>query len=242
MFIIESQIYPTIVGKISFNVTIFAKKNVMKKILVTLTILSMAVIHSYSQVLQAIKLNEPNKSRGSATMKALSDRHSDREFNAGDISLQDLSDLLWAANGINRNDGKRTAPSAMDRREIDVYVVRKDGAYLYDAGSHTLKPIAKGDYRKAVAGGQQDFVTTAPISIVLVANLEKLGNASEENTRIIAAIDAGIVCQNINIFCSAVGLSTVPRASMDKNALKEAFKLSDTQLLLMNNPVGYPKK
>lgn len=214
----------------------------MKKILIALTILLMAATHTYSQDLPAIKLNEPDQSRGSAIMKALSDRHSDREFDTKDLSLQDLSDLLWAANGVNRNDGKRTAPSAMNRQEIDVYVIRKDGAYLYDAGSHTLNPIMKGDYRKAVAGGQQDFVTTAPISIVLVANLEKLGNASEENTRIIAAIDAGIVCQNINIFCSATGLSTVPRATMDKDTLKKTLKLSDTQLLLMNNPVGYPKK
>jgi SagB-type dehydrogenase family enzyme len=213
----------------------------MKKILVTLVASLMMIMNAYSQELQAIKLNEPNKSRGSAVMKALSDRHSDREFDTKDISLQDLSDLLWAANGINRNDGKRTAPSAMNRQEIDVYVIRKDGSYLYDASSHTLNPIAKGDYRKAVAG-QQDFVTTAPISIVLVANLEKLGDASNENTRLIAAIDAGIVSQNINLFCSATGLSTVPRASMDKNELKEALNLSDSQFLMLNNPVGYPKK
>lgn len=201
----------------------------------------MTLSNVYSQELQAIKLNEPNKSRGSAVMKALSDRHSDRVFDTKDISLQDLSDLLWAANGVNRNDGKRTAPSAMNRQEIDVYVVRKDGAYLYDAGNHTLKPVAKGDYRNAVAGGQ-DFAASAPVSIVLVANLEKLGKASEENTRLIAAMDAGIVCQNINVFCSAAGLSTVPRATMDKNELAKALKLSDTQLLTLNNPVGYPKK
>jgi SagB-type dehydrogenase family enzyme len=129
----------------------------------------------------------------------------------------------------------------MNRQEIDVYVIRKDGAYLYDAGSHTLKPVAKGDYRNAVAGGQ-DFAASAPVSIVLVANLEKLGKASEENTRLIAAMDAGIVCQNINIFCSAANLSTVPRATMDKDELKKTLKLSDTQLLTLNNPVGYPKK
>jgi SagB-type dehydrogenase family enzyme len=213
----------------------------MKKIIFTLTLALMTLSNVYSQELQAIKLNEPGKSRGSAVMKALSDRHSDREFDTKDISLQDLSDLLWAANGVNRNDGRRTAPSAMNRQEIDVYLIRKDGAYLYDAGSHTLKPVAKGDYRNAVAGGQ-DFVTSAPVSIVLVANLEKLSNAPEENTRLIAAMDAGIVCQNINIFCSAAGLSTVPRATMDKDELKNVLKLSDTQLLTLNNPVGYPKK
>jgi SagB-type dehydrogenase family enzyme len=154
--------------------------------------------------------------------------------------LQDLSDLVWAANGVNRADGKRTAPSAMNRQEIDVYVINKDGAYLYDAANHILKGITCGDFRKAVAVSQ-DFVTTAPVSIVLVANLEKLGDPSNDNTRMMAAIDAGIVNQNINIFCAAVGLSTVPRATMNQAELKEAFKLSDTQVLMMNNPVGYPK-
>jgi SagB-type dehydrogenase family enzyme len=214
----------------------------MKKIIFILTVLFMTLSNVYSQEdLQAVKLNNPDKSRGHAVMKALSERHSDREFDARDISLQDLSDLLWAANGVNRNDGRRTAPSAMNRQEIDVYVIRQDGAYLYDAAGHTLKPVAKGDYRKAIASGQ-DFAASAPVSLVLVANLEKLGDATEENTRLIAAMDAGIVCQNINVFCSAAGLSTVPRATMDKNALKQALKLSGTQLLTLNNPVGYPKK
>ena len=213
----------------------------MKKIFIALTTLCITITSMNAQNLKEIKLNEPNKSRGTIVMKALSDRHSDREFDTKDISLQDLSDLLWAANWVNRSDGKRTAPSAMNRQEIDIYVIRKDGAYLYNASNHTLQPVSKGDHRKAVAG-QQDFVITAPVSIVLVANLEKLGDASKENTRLMAAVDAGIVCQNINIFCSAVNLSTVPRASMDKDALKKALDLSDTQFLMMNNPVGYPRK
>ena len=213
----------------------------MKRIVLVLTAALLTLPYVSSQELQVIKLGGPNKSRGSAVMKALSERHSERAYDAKDISLQDLSDLLWAANGVNRSDGRRTAQSAMNRQEIDVYVIRKDGAYLYDAGNHALKPVAPGDYRKAVAGGQ-DFAASAPVCIVLVANLEKLGNASDENTRLLAAMDAGIVCQNINVFCSAAGLSTVPRASMDKNELKKALKLSDTQLLTLNNPVGYPKK
>ena len=213
----------------------------MKSFFIIITALFMTTVYLFSQELQDIKLNNPDKSRGSSVMKALSDRHSDREFDAKEISLQDLSDLLWAANGINRTDGKRTAPSAMNRQEIDVYVVNKDGTYLYDPATHTLKGLTAGDFRKAVAG-TQDFVTTAPISLVMVANLEKLGNATSENTRLIAAMDAGIVCQNINVCCAAIGLSTVPRASMNSDELKQALKLSDTQYLMLNNPVGYPKK
>ena len=194
----------------------------------------------YAQELQEIKLNAPNKTRGSATMKALSDRKSVREFDTKELSLQDLSDLLWAANGINREDGRRTAPTASNRQEIDVYVVRHDGAYLYDAQSHSLKPVAKGDFRGAVAAAQ-DFAKTAPICTVIVINLEKAGNTITEQTKLMGAVDAGIVCQNINIFCSAVGLATVPRATMNQAELRNVLKLSETQLLIMNNPIGYPK-
>ncbi|MDR3193923.1 MAG: SagB/ThcOx family dehydrogenase [Tannerella sp.] len=194
-----------------------------------------------AQTLQAIKLNAPDKKRGSAMMQTFSDRHSDREFSRQELDLQDLSDLLWAANGVNRKDGKRTAPSAMNRQEIDVYVVRADGAYLYDAPSHSLKPVAGGDHRAAVAG-QQDYVKTAPASLVMVINLDKLGDPNAGHTKLMGAVDAGIVSQNINLFCAAVGLSTVPRASMDQAELRKVLKLSDTQLPIMNNPVGYPKK
>ena len=197
-------------------------------------------VNLHAQGLQAIKLNPPDKTRGSVLMKAFADRHSDREFNPKELGLQDLSDLLWAANGVNRQDGKRTAPSAMNRQEIDVYVIRADGAYLYDAPAHTLQPVAEGDYRPAVAG-RQDFVKTAPVCLVMVIDLEKLGDPSVEQTRLMGAVDAGIVSQNVNLFCAGVGLSTVPRASMEQDELRKALKLKDTQLPIMNNPVGYPK-
>ncbi|MDR1331624.1 MAG: SagB/ThcOx family dehydrogenase [Tannerella sp.] len=212
----------------------------VKGILATLAACTICLGAS-AQELQPVKLNAPDKTRGAATMKALSDRHSDRVYDEKELSLKDLSDLLWAANGINRPDGKRTAPSAMDKREIDVYLIRKDGAYLYDPQEHALKPVAKGDHRGAVAGGQ-DFVNAAPVSLVMVIDLERLGDPAAENTRLIGAVDAGIVTQNINIFCAGTGLSTVPRATMDKDELRRVLKLKNTQLPIMNNPVGYPKK
>ncbi|MDR1335369.1 MAG: SagB/ThcOx family dehydrogenase [Tannerella sp.] len=213
----------------------------MKKKMMIVWICCFAAAGLSAQELQEIRLNAPDKTRGSATMKAFSDRHSDREYSPQELSLQDLSDLLWAANGVNRPDGKRTAPSALNRQEIDVYAIRADGAYLYDAQAHSLKPVARGDYRAAVAGSQ-DFAKTAPVCFVTVINLEKLGDPKAEHTRVIGAVDAGIVTQNINLFCAAVGLSTVPRASMNQEELRKALKLSDTQLPIMNNPTGYPKK
>ena len=180
------------------------------------------VVTMYAQDLKAIKLSSPDKNRGSSVMKALSDRHSDREYAAKELSLQDLSDLLWAANGINRPDGKRTAPSALNKQDIDIYVIMKEGAYLYDAKANNLQPIAKGDHRAAVAGSQ-DFVKSAPVSLVLVSDLSRFGNIA-------------------NIFCAATGLATVPRATMDQAALKRILKLTDSQLPIMNNPVGYPRE
>lgn len=211
----------------------------MRKVSFILTVL-LFITAMHAQDLKKIQLNNPDKNRGSSVMKALSDRRSDRAYADKALSLQDLSDLLWAANGINRPDGKRTAPSALNKQDIDIYVIMKEGAYLYDAKSNSLQPIAKGDHRGAVAGGQ-DFVKTAPVCLVLVSDLSRFGKITD-HVKLMAAVDAGCVSQNINIFCSAVGLATVPRASMDMNALKQILKLTENQLPLMNNPVGYFKK
>jgi SagB-type dehydrogenase family enzyme len=212
----------------------------MKTLFIVL-IVCMSGIRMCAQELQEIKLNPPNKTRGSAMMQALSDRQSGRDFDTKELTLQDLSDLLWAANGINRPDGRRTAPSALNRQEIDIYAIRSDGAYFYDAETHSLKPVAKGDYRAAVAA-QQDYVISAPVSLVMIADLEKLGDVTSEQARMTASIDAGIVSQNINLFCAAVGLVTVPRTSMNLDELREVLNLRESQLPVINNPVGYPPK
>lgn len=210
----------------------------MKRQLITIITLLISITMQ-AQELKVIQLNAPNKTRGEAFMKVLNDRQSVRAYAQKDLAPQDLSDLLWAANGVNRPDGKRTAPSALNRQDVDVYVVMKAGIYLYDAKGHTLQPVAAGDYRGAVAGNGQDFAKEAPVSLVLVSDLARLGDATNEGTKLMGAVDVGIVCQNINLACTGLGLVTVPRASMDQDALRKALKLKDTQLLLMNNPVGY---
>ncbi len=193
-----------------------------------------------AQGLKEVKLNDPSKDRGKSVMKTLADRRSVREFSTQPLSKQDLSDLLWAANGISSVDGKRTAPSAMNKQDVDVYVVMAEGAYLYDAQKNILQPIAAGDHRGLLAG-KQTFVADAPVILVMVSDLSRFGRV-DDLAKSWGAIDAGCVSQNVNLFCSGIGLATVPRASMDQDALKKIFKLSDSQLLLMNNPVGYPKK
>ena len=190
---------------------------------------------------KVIRLPKPNLNRNSEVMEAFANRHSTREYAAKALTLTDLSDLLWAANGINRpEEGKRTAPSAMNKQDVDVYVVLPEGTYLYDAKAHQLNLVAEGDHRGAVAGGQA-FVKSAPVSLLLVSDLSRLGDAKNTHTQLMGAVDAGIVSQNISIFCSAAKLATVPRASMDTAKLKSVLKLTDTQLPLMNHPVGYSK-
>jgi len=211
------------------------------KIVSFITVMFFLVATMNAQDLKQIKLPTPDKTKGASIMKAFNDRQSDRTFAPDKLSQQDISNLLWAANGINRPDGKRTAPSCRNFQEVGVYVILPEAAYLYDAKAHALTLLTEGDYRTAVAGGQ-DFVKLAPLCIVLSADLTRFGGTITESTKLMASVDVGIVCQNINLACAGLGLATVPRATMDQVALKKVLKLKDTDLLLMNNPVGYPKK
>jgi SagB-type dehydrogenase family enzyme len=188
-----------------------------------------------------IKLNAPDKDRGLTIMKALAVRASVREWNGKPLEIGDLSDLLWAANGINRPDkNMRTAPSYRNAQDISLYVLLKDGAYLYDPKENILSPIAAGDFRAAAAGGQKSVKNSGAV-VVLVSDLSKI-QAKDKCEKIKwAAVDAGIVVENICLFCAATGLVTVPRATMDTEKLRTILKLKDTQEPLMNNPVGYGK-
>jgi alkylhydroperoxidase/carboxymuconolactone decarboxylase family protein YurZ/quercetin dioxygenase-like cupin family protein len=195
-----------------------------------------------AQDMKPIKLNAPNRERGVSTMQAFDDRHSEREFSKEKLSLQDLSDLLWAANGINRPNGRRTAATARNYQDINVYAIMEEGAYLYDAKAHELQPVAKGDHRLLVAGKQeQAWVADAPVSLLIVSDLSRFSDADIESPEVWGALDAGIVSQNIMLFASGCGFVTVPRISMKKDGLKKVLKLSDTQMPMLNNPVGYPK-
>ena len=211
----------------------------MKHLLFLLLLVLNACTTMSAQQIAPIKLNAPDKTRGSVVMKAFADRHSERNFSEKKLSLQDLSDLLWATCGINRPEkGLITAPSAMNRQDIDVYVIMEEGAYLYDPKAHELQPVAAGDFRPLVAGGQNN-VAKAPVFLLIASELSRLGDANNEGTRMTGSVDGGIVSQNISIFCAGIGLATVPRGTMNKNELVKALKLNPTQLLVLNHPVGY---
>jgi nitroreductase len=187
-----------------------------------------------------VKLPEPDKNVPMTLYQALQQRKSVREYSSKDIDDMKLSQLLWAAVGINRPDGHLTAPTAINAQDITVYVCRKDGAYLYVAKDNALQKVSDKDLRKEVASAQQ-FAAEAPISLVIVTDNAKFRGGSTNGPTISGAIDAGYVSQNIDLACEALGLVTVPRATMDKDALKKELKLTEAQNPILNHPVGYKK-
>jgi len=154
--------------------------------------------------------------------------------------LRRMRILLWAANGINRPDGKRTAPTARNRQEIDVYVAMEDGLYLYDAKANTLVGILAEDIREKT--GMQPFVKDAPVNLVFVADYAKMGDGSAEQKDFYAAVDTGYVSQNVYLFCASEGLATVVRGMVDREPLAEVMKLRSEQKIILAQTVGYPKK
>lgn len=193
------------------------------------------------QGLKPLMLPPPQTDGGKPLMQALKDRHSTREFSSEKLSPQILSNLLWAAFGVNRPDsGKRTAPSAMNWQEIDVYVATAEGLYVYDAKGNKLDPILAEDVRGAA--GVQPFVKDAPLNLVYVADLAKTGRGSEEDKNFYTAADAGFIAQNVYLFCASEGLAVVVRGSVDRTALAKVMKLRPDQKIMLAQTVGYPKK
>jgi hypothetical protein len=196
---------------------------------------------SIGQELSAITLPAPQTDGGKPLMQALKLRQSAREFGAEKLSPQVLSNLLWAAWGINRPDGRRTAPSASNRQEIDVYVTLPEGAYVYDAKANALNPVATGDQRAAT--GTQPFPAAAALNLVYVADMTKAGRpATDPQQAMNIGADAGFIAANASLYCASEGLATVVRASVDKPALAKVLKLKDTQVIVLAQSVGYPKK
>jgi len=183
-------------------------------------------------IAQNIQLPAPDKKGGKTLMQALSERKSTREFQEKELSNNVLSNLLWAANGFNRED-KRTAPTANNRQELELYVVLKNGIYFYNAKEHKLALVKKADYRKSTGG--QAFVADAPVNILFVSDSEK---ASSKNY---AYTDCGFVSQNIYLYCASEGLGTVVRGSFDKAELANLLQLPSTKEVLLTQTVGYPK-
>lgn len=210
----------------------------MSKSFFALLLLSAGVVAG--QDLKPVALPAPHTSGGKPLMQALKERQSTRTFSAEKLSPQVLSSLLWAAWGINREDGRRTAPSASNRQEIEVYVVTADGAYVHDAKGNMLKPVASGDLRKAT--GNQPFVGEAPVNLVYVADFSKSGSGDENGKLATSNANAGFIAQNVYLFCASEGLGTVVRGSVPRAELSKALKLRPDQRITLAQTVGYIKK
>lgn len=209
-------------------------------IIVTLCLMALSGM-SYAEEGGMIKLPAPVMTGGKPLMQALQDRHSTREYSPKVLSQQMLSNLLWAAAGVNRSEsGKRTAPSARDWREIEIYVALSEGVYRFDANDHVLLLVRKDDLRAST--GMQDFVAQAPVNLVYVANLNRMEGASPEQKNLYAAADTGFIAQNVYLFCASEGLATVVRGTVDRGALAPKLGLNEYQQIILAQTVGYPAR
>lgn len=192
-----------------------------------------------AEQIQPIQLPAPNTTGGKPLMEALHARHTTREFKAETLPAQTLANLLWAAFGVNRSKtGQRTAPSAMNSQEIDLYVALPEGLFVYDAHVQRLQPVFSVDVRPK-AGGQESF-RTAPVTLIYVANLPKLAKAAPDRRSFYAGFDAGCICQNVYLYCASEGLATVVH-DLDRTALTAAMNLKPDQEIILAQAVGLPK-
>jgi nitroreductase len=188
----------------------------------------------------AIELPAPQKAGGMPLMEALAKRSTSRAFDPRELSQQQLSNLLWAAFGINRADGKRTAPSAMNWQETDIYVLLRQGAFVYEPKSHRLDPVLGEDIRHL--GGSQEFVRDAPVTLVFVADQSRTGDAPDAEKRAWADMGTGFISQNVYLYCASEGLVTGVRAFVDRDALGKRLGLRADQRITAAQSVGYPKQ
>jgi len=194
-----------------------------------------------AQALAPIPLPVPMMDGGKPLMSALKARSSAREFSADALPPQTISNLLWAAWGINRPDGRRTAPSASNRQEIEIYVTLPGGAYVWDAKANVLNPVAAGDHRAAT--GTQPFPAEAFLNLVYVADMTKLSRPATDPQQLLnVGANAGFIAENVYLFCASEGLATVVRALVAKDVLAKALRLRETQVIVLAQTVGFPKR
>jgi SagB-type dehydrogenase family enzyme len=190
---------------------------------------------------KAVQLPPPDMSGGRPLMQALRERASSRTFSPEKLPLRVVSNLLWAAFGINRPEsGGRTAPSASNSQETDIYVAMSEGLFRYDARGHQLIPVLADDIRALT--GRQDFVKDAPVNLIYVSDLSRMTRASVSDRDFYAATHAGFISQNVYLFCASEGLATVVRASIDRPALARAMRLRSDQKITLAQTVGYQTK
>jgi len=194
-----------------------------------------------AQDADVVKLPPAQMTGGKPLLDCLKARQSGREFSGEKLSPRVLSNLLWAADGINRPDsGKRTAPSAVNWQDIDIYAATAEGLFLYLPKEHALRKIVGEDVRAAM--GKQDFVKDVPLNIVYVSDYSRIPMGKDEDKRYFSGIHTGFISQNVYLFCASEGLSTVVRGLIDPETMAKVMKLRPEQHITLAQSVGYPKK
>jgi nitroreductase len=189
---------------------------------------------------EPIPLPAPAIGAGMPLMEALAKRQSLRSFADRELPDQVLSNLLWAAFGVNRPEtGDRTAPSWRGSKETDIYVARADGVWRYDPEENVLRRHLEADLREEV--GRQPFAADAPVVLIYVADRSRMAEAPEDEQHLYAHVDAAFVSQNVYLFAASEGLATVVLGNVDREALGTALQLRDDQILTFTQPIGYPR-
>lgn len=207
----------------------------MKKIIIAVSICSIAAAVSAKEII----LPKPDLKSGRPLMECFSLRRSSRNFADKALPVQMISEILFAADGINRPDGHKTVPTAMNRQNQTIYAVTADAVYFYNNKKHSLVPINKGDFRKDC--GMQSFHRTAPLIIVFVSDMAAIGNTAAEKA-MYAGNHSGSASQNVYLYAASKGLSTVICGSIKKDVLKKVLKLKGAQQAVFSQPIGYPAK
>jgi len=217
-----------------------------QKTFLTLTILFCFASTSLAADLAPVKLPAPDRKGGKPLMQCLAERQTNRAISPRKLPEDVLSNLLWAAFGINRPEsGRRTAPSALNWQEIAVYVAMEEGLYLYNAKTHALDPVLKSDLRKNTTKFIQpsrSAVAGAPLQLIYVADYSRISfGVSEDDAKLYTAADTGFIAQNVYLYCASAGLASVVRGLVDRDALSKEMKLGDKQKIVLVQAVGYPQ-
>ena len=188
----------------------------------------MATLMATSVMAADIKLPEPDKSNTTTLIQALEKRHSDREFSDKAIDNKTLSTILWAAYGVNRPDGKRTIPTALDKKDLNVYVFNKDGIWLYDAPSNTLKQQSNENHLDLFQ--LQDYMK--PVSTVLVYT---------GSTEDYAVMHAGSAYKNVELYAAANNMGSIVRGYYDREKVPQVLNLPEGQRVIISQAIGWKK-
>jgi SagB-type dehydrogenase family enzyme len=210
----------------------------MKIRLVLLLAGLLLMLNVKAQVIETKPLPPAQTTGGMPLMEALQLRKSQRSFSSKELTPQQLSNLLWAAYGTNRPDGFRTVPAAKNWFEYDIYVLKSDGWFLYEASKHTLLKMWNEDLR--LYGGTQDFVKAAPVILVYVADFDRMTGATDDQKKFFSAVDLGYISQNVYLWCASEGLATIILGQVDKPKVHEVLKLKPAQQVMLSQPVAYP--